>query len=336
MICGGSITSWAFWRNGLAGARTLSECNGRLSWPQRGVYFFMEQGEERSDTGTGRRIVRVGTHALTQGSRTKLWSRLSQHRGQATSGGGNHRGSIFRLIVGTALMARDGHQFPTWGKGSTAPAAIRAGESHLECEVSKVVGAMPILWLAVDDDPGKASLRGYIERNSIALLSNYRKPPLDPASQTWLGHHCNRERVRESGLWNSNHVDEQYDPAFLDRLAQIVEATECRYMIAVIQCAGTKRSRCRPSAPAGRHESHVRRRIGKCAGRLGMRVCPSRRRFGYRRELAASSGAVQREPWEQSARVAARCLSCTKTLPTAGSWNTWALPRFTFFRPDGA
>ena len=116
-------------------------------------------------------------------------------------------------------MAGDDRQFPTWGKGSTATAAIRAEEARHEFEVSKVIGAMPILWLAIDDDPGKESLRGYIERNSIALLSNYRKPRLDPASETWLGHSCNRERVRESGLWNSNHVDEQYDPAFLDRLA---------------------------------------------------------------------------------------------------------------------
>ncbi len=207
----------------LGGSRMLSECNGRLSWPQRGVYFFMEDGEERSDTGTGLRIVRVGTHALTQRSRTKLWNRLSQHRGQKISGGGNHRGSIFRLIVGTALMAGDEQQFPTWGRGSTGTPSIRAGETLLECRVSKVVGAMPVLWLAVDDDPGKASLRGDIERNSIALLSNYRKPRLDAASQSWLGHSCNRERVRGSGLWNSNHVDEQYDPTFLDRLAQIVD-----------------------------------------------------------------------------------------------------------------
>lgn len=204
----------------------MSECNGRLGWPQRGVYFFMEPGEERCETGSGWRVVRVGTHALTEGSRTKLWSRLSQHRGQVTSGGGNHRGSIFRLIIGTALMASDGHQVPTWGRGCTAPAAIRAEETNLECRVSKVIGAMPILWLAINDDPGKASLRGYVERNSIALLSNCRRPRLDSASQTWLGHHCNRERVRESGLWNSNHVDVQYDPAFVDRLSQIVEATE--------------------------------------------------------------------------------------------------------------
>jgi hypothetical protein len=210
----------------LGGARLLSECNGKLSWPRRGVYFFMEPGEDRSETGEGRRVVRVGTHAITESSRTKLWSRLSQHRGQFSSGGGNHRGSIFRLIVGTALMKRDGYQLATWGKGSTATAEIRAGETRIECEVSKVIGAMPFLWLAIDDAPGKTSLRGYIERNSIALLSNYHKPRLDPASQTWLGQFCTRERVRESGLWNSNHVDEEYDPEFLDRLAQIVWAKE--------------------------------------------------------------------------------------------------------------
>jgi hypothetical protein len=186
----------------------------------------MEPGEERSDTGAGRRVVRVGTHALTESSKTKLWNRLSQHRGQASSGGGNHRGSIFRLIVGTALMASNAHQFRTWGKGSTATAEIRAGEARLECEVSRIIGAMPFLWLAIDDDPGKASLRGYIEQNSIALLSNYSKPPLDAASPAWLGRYCDRERVRASGLWNSNHVDEQYDPKFLDRLARIVATKE--------------------------------------------------------------------------------------------------------------
>ena len=89
-----------------------------------------------------------------------------------------------------------------------------------------MVGVMPVFWLAVDDEPCKASMRGYIERNAIAVLSNYNTPRLEPASQAWLGRYCNRERARESGLWNPNHVDEEYDPAFLDRLAQIVEAKE--------------------------------------------------------------------------------------------------------------
>jgi hypothetical protein len=175
------------------GARLLCECSGKLSWPQRGVYFFMEDGEARSDSGTGSRIVRVGTHALTPGSRTTIWQRLSNHRGTSLSGGGNHRGSIFRLIVGTALINRDGHRCPTWDDHrSSAPAEIRAAEVELEREVTGTIGAMRLLWLAIDDEPGDQSERGYIERNAIALLSNHGKEPLDSASSTWLGRCCNR------------------------------------------------------------------------------------------------------------------------------------------------
>jgi hypothetical protein len=211
---------------GLGGARTLGSCSGRLTWPKRGVYFFMEDGEVRSASGSGPRIVRVGTHALKTASGTRLWTRLSQHRGRLRSGGGNHRGSIFRLIVGTALMAQHGYEFPTWGSGQSASAEIRGGEVDLEREVTRFIGAMPFVWIEVDDEPGADSMRGYIERNAIALLSNFGKTPVDAPSAGWLGRNCNRERVRKSGLWNSNHVDEAYDPAFLESLERHVLAME--------------------------------------------------------------------------------------------------------------
>ena len=83
---------------------------------------------------------------------------------------------------------------------------------------------MPFLWLAVDDDPGPASQRGVIERNAIALLSNYniQDDPLDPPSLSWLGLHADRKSIRHSGLWNVNHVAESYDPGFLDLLESLV------------------------------------------------------------------------------------------------------------------
>jgi hypothetical protein len=218
---------------GLIG-RTLRACgdahrlgDGGTVLPRRGVYFFMEDGEERRDTGAGPRIVRVGTHALKAGSSTTLRTRLSQHRGHKASGGGNHRGSIFRLIVGTALIARDGLAFPTWDdRRGTASPSVRAGELALEQAVSRVIGAMKFVFLAIDDEPGPRSARGHIERNAIALLSNFGKDPLDPPSPSWLGRHCSRERVRASSLWNSNHVDESYDPEFLTRMAQFAGAME--------------------------------------------------------------------------------------------------------------
>jgi hypothetical protein len=84
----------------IGGARTLANCRGRMEWPARGIYFFREAGENRSESGDGPRIVRVGTHALKEGGSTKLWGRLSAHRGQLRNGGGNHRGSIFRSSWG--------------------------------------------------------------------------------------------------------------------------------------------------------------------------------------------------------------------------------------------
>ena len=83
----------------IGGPRILAECTGQMGWPKRGVYFFQEYGETRSDSGTGLRIVRVGTHALKTGSRTTLCNGLSQHRGPAKTGVGNHRGPYCRSQI---------------------------------------------------------------------------------------------------------------------------------------------------------------------------------------------------------------------------------------------
>lgn len=220
----------------VGGKRRLDACDGRMQWSQRGVYFFFEPAEERTSTGTDSRIVRIGTHALKAGSQTTLWNRLSQHKGTARSGAGNHRSSIFRLLVGNALRQKGAaDDVPSWGvKGDLGKAARACGRSReelreeeraLELAVSDAIRAMPFLWLNVDDEPGPDSDRGLIERSSIALLSNFKKTQLDPCSENWLGLGCDRERVRMSGLWNNNHVDEDYDPGFLERLAWHVERT---------------------------------------------------------------------------------------------------------------
>jgi hypothetical protein len=214
----------------------LSECSGSLLWPRRGVYLFFEPGEIRSDSGDGPRVVRVGTHALGANSVTTLWNRLSQHAGSRKAGAGNHRGSIFRLLVGEAMKRREGMDEPrSWGiKGHASKAAdylkitreqVKASELSLEQAVSRHIGAMPFLFVAVGDDSGPASARGVIERNAIALLSNFERPPVDPATKAWLGNMSGRERVRGSGLWNNNHVDEACDEAFLDVLKTAVEET---------------------------------------------------------------------------------------------------------------
>src|SRR5690606_29719825 len=208
------------------GRRRLGDCSARDGWPHRGVYFFFEPGELRTGSGSGSRVVRVGTHAIAGNSSTRLWQRLSQHRGTAAGGAGNHRGSIFRLLVGSAIKsARDIEAPASWGTGADPGAAARRlgssreavleSERDLEIEVSRNIGAMSVVWLPLDDPPSPASGRALVEQACIALLSDFDKQPIDPPSPQWLGHHSDRGRVRRSGLWNNRHVDETYDPGAL-------------------------------------------------------------------------------------------------------------------------
>ncbi len=174
----------------VGGKRFLADLGCFRDCPKRGVYFFFEPSQVRRQSGEGLRVVRVGTHALTEGSRSTLRQRLGQHRGRV-SGGGNHRGSIFRLLVGQALLAQ-GELAPcsSWGmKGDIAKASAALGSSHealaaaeepIEQAVSHHLVKMPFLWINIDDQASAKSLRGLIERNSIALLSNYQRTSFDP------------------------------------------------------------------------------------------------------------------------------------------------------------
>lgn len=210
------------------GPRRLADCTGRSGWLARGVYFFFEDGEAWRDGSL--RVVRVGTHALKVGSRTTLWKRVSQHRGNVggrNAGGGNHRGSIFRLRVGACLLVRDGDPggiAGTWGQRSSGSAEIRAAEVDHERRVSAYIGAMPFLWLDVDDEPGPLSDRGTIESGSIALLSGLANPGVDLPSERWVGRYSDRPAVAGSGLWNVNHTADTRDARLVPTMERWVGA----------------------------------------------------------------------------------------------------------------
>jgi cytoplasmic iron level regulating protein YaaA (DUF328/UPF0246 family) len=55
-------------------------------------------------------------------------------------------------------------------------------------------------------------------------LSNRDKTEkLDPPSEKWLGNHSPNPAILGSSLWNVNHVEEGYDPSFLDTFERLVE-----------------------------------------------------------------------------------------------------------------
>jgi len=206
------------------GFRRLETAHAHDGWPEKGVYFFFEEGETRED-GKSFRVVRVGTHAINGNAHTTLWNRLSQHQGTiggANPGGGNHRGSVFRDHVGRALIVRGDIVNETWVHAHVTPEE-REEERPAECRVSRHIRPMPFLWLSVPGAPGPDCPRSYIERNSIALLSNMgEEEKLDPPSEKWLGNHSPHPALLGSGLWNVNHVDEDYDPSFLETFERLV------------------------------------------------------------------------------------------------------------------
>jgi len=138
---------------------------------------------------------------------------------------GNHRGSVFRLHVGSALIRKRPKNLSvaTWGIGQAAAPETRREEHRLENEVSRYIGRMDILWVPVGDAAGPHSDRAFIEQNAIALLAGL-VGPLDRPSGSWLGNHSPHPAIRWSGLWNVNYVRKVYDPRFLPVFRRYVEA----------------------------------------------------------------------------------------------------------------
>jgi len=196
----------------------LSECDGHQNWPDRGIYlFFTHDSDLVNDPPSAWTVARIGTVGVSKGSSNNLWGRLRQHRGNEKgtyAGGGNHRGSIFRLHVGAAMIERDGlhDQYPRWGeKHSDWPddvdtTSVREQEHPLEQRVSEYIGSLPFLVLDVPGEPGPQSDRASIEQRLISTFSFHHRTH-DLGDDDWLGVDSPKPEIFRSRLWNINHVE---------------------------------------------------------------------------------------------------------------------------------
>lgn len=219
----------------VGGKRKLKNCDGYMDWPARGVYFFFEPGTKRDSTDQ-LRVTRIGANGVAAGSSASLWDRLKQHYGTGSgsadySHGGYHRGSVYRKYVGEAIIEKyDLHDdYPDWKKTRKSIERdhkdVRDEEYILERRVSTYIREQPFIWVEVEDEPSSNSDRTYLEQNIIALLSNFDKQSIDSRTEGWLGNQSPRRRIRESGLWCLNHVDEEYDSDTLDLLENYIKNT---------------------------------------------------------------------------------------------------------------
>lgn len=187
--------------------RTLNTIS-RSNLPEKGVYFFFEQNENRQNSKVCR-VVRVGTHAAIAKSNATLYGRLYNHKGSKNLTG-NHRGSVFRKLIGYSLIEKDNLNYPSWGdKSKKGDKSIKSLEKPLEKSVSIYLHTMLFTVLEVTGPSSKDNDRAFIEENTIALLSNYDRQPIDKHSANWLGLHSNDPKVIRSGLWNSNYVERE-------------------------------------------------------------------------------------------------------------------------------
>ncbi|MGD9994716.1 MAG: DUF6884 domain-containing protein [Salinivirgaceae bacterium] len=192
--------------------------------PTKGLYVFFNEDEQRILTPTQNRIVRVGTHAVSEGAKSKLYQRLKQHKGM-NSLDGNHRSSIFRLHVGNALIQKNNLECNTWGQNIKINEKQKKQESIIEKMVSEYIGEMPVLLININDNSSKFSDRSYIEQNMIALLSD-NFLPIDVQYENWLGNYSIHEAVRSSSLWNVDYTkNKNYDKNFLEILQIHIDIT---------------------------------------------------------------------------------------------------------------
>ena len=222
----------------IGGPYYLNECDGNMNWPDRGIYIFFTHDSDLELGSTDQmNVARIGTVGVSSGSSNTLWNRLRQHRGNQRgtyADGGNHRGSIFRLHVGRAIIEKEGlhDTYPLWGqKHADWPddidtQSVREQEHPLEKRVSDYIGSLPFLILNVPGEPGPKSDRATMEKQLISTFSFYRRQHDWLRSSNWLGSHSPKKEVYKTGLWNINHVEGFSSPSVVYDVKEYSEITE--------------------------------------------------------------------------------------------------------------
>jgi hypothetical protein len=138
----------------------------------------------RCDCWMGLNIRRLPSHSVAE---NVDWPDEPSHcAGQRVTNVGSARLGDYCVLVRTEEVV----SVSSWGLKSDIGKAsaelnldradLAFAEAPVEGAVTNYISVMPFPWIDIDDEPGPTSLRGVIERNSIALLSNHERTPLDP------------------------------------------------------------------------------------------------------------------------------------------------------------
>ncbi len=183
--------------------------------PVNGIYAFYERGESWGHGGRRPRIVRIGTHR--DGN---FRNRIAEHfllTGDKrmdfdATRPAPHARSVFRINLGRALLhrARDAY-LDVWNIDFTTRRA-RAEHGHrrdiakekaVEAEITRRLREdFAFRFIIVNEQTRRMGAEG-LERRLIGTLAGCAQCR---PSAAWLGHASPVERIRQSGLWQVQHL----------------------------------------------------------------------------------------------------------------------------------
>lgn len=168
--------------------------------PENGIYIIFEKGETLGELD---RIVRIGTHEADN----NLITRLNQHFS------GNKNGSAFRKYIGFCIISQENPKYlPTWKlKSSQHEEVNKKYERELEECISHYIKKHTSF---IVFEVNTKEERLFWEKKLIATLAQSDETK---ASDNWLGNHSPELKIKQSGLWQTQHIkaeiltDDEFD-----------------------------------------------------------------------------------------------------------------------------
>lgn len=182
--------------------------------PKNGIYFFYELGELQTYNTNDTRIVRIGTHKSNN-----FRSRISDHYLFDDKEMDFHIDkrkpsdrSIFRKNIGRVLLHKDNESYRCiWDKNFTATNTRNEWgifrdiekEQELECQITEIIRSKFSFRFIIIEDESRRLGKDGLEKRLIGTVAKCRD--CDP-SPNWLGKDSPVKKVRESGLWQYQHL----------------------------------------------------------------------------------------------------------------------------------
>jgi hypothetical protein len=196
--------------------------------PLNGIYFFYQDGEYWGHGGHKNRIVRIGTH---KGDNFR--DRISQHylldmrkmEFDRNMQKPSDR-SIFRKNLGRVLLNQDKDQYlSTWEIDFTKKSNRQdygfkrdiAKEIQIEHKITEIMSTtFSFRFLIISNEEERIGKKGLESR----LIGTVSRCKLCVPSSDWLGRFSPIQKIRQSGLWQVQHL---HDPGLNTQDILVIE-----------------------------------------------------------------------------------------------------------------